>query len=58
MTTINYTENKNIINDILESRKDLPLKIKIFKCVVFKNTDPNLNEDMIKEYIKDINPMD
>ena len=51
MTTINYTENKNIINDILESRKDLPLKIKIFKCVVFKNTDPNLNEDMIKDII-------
>ena len=51
MTTINYTENKNIINDILESRNDLPLKIKIFKCVVFKNTDPNLNEDMIKDII-------
>ena len=48
MKFIQKTKN---INNILQLNKDLPLKIKIFKCVVYKNTDPNLNEEMIKDIL-------
>ena len=48
MKFIQKTQN---INDILQIDKNLPLKIKIFKCVVYKNTDPNLNEEIIKDIL-------
>ena len=48
MKFIQKTQN---INDTLQLNKNLPLKIKIFKCVVYKNTDPNLNEEIIKDIL-------
>ena len=37
----------NIDSNILH-KKGLPTKIKIYKCVVWKNTDPDLTEEVIK----------
>ena len=48
---IKFIQKTKNINNILQLNKDLPLKIKIFKCVVYKNTDPNLNEEMIKDIL-------
>ena len=36
------------INSGIFPRKGLPTKIKIYKCVVWKNTDPDLTEEAIK----------
>jgi hypothetical protein len=36
------------IDSINFHKKGLPTKIKIFKCVVWKNTDPDLSEEVIK----------
>ena len=46
----NIQKNQNI-NDILLINKNLPLKIKIYKCLIYKNTDPDLNEEMIEDIL-------
>ena len=34
------------------SKRYLPTKIKIYKCLIYKNFDPNVNEETIKTAIK------
>ena len=46
-----FTQNEKNIDQLLLLKEGLPLKIKIFKCVIYKNTDPNLNEEMVKDLI-------
>ena len=49
-------ENKNATykdGDYVEAyKKGRPTKIKIYKCVVWKNTDPSVNEDTIKSILR------
>ena len=46
----NIQKNQNI-NDILLINKNLPLKIKIYKCLIYKNTDPDINEETIEDIL-------
>ena len=43
----NLNEDKNL-NNLSFSTSKLATKIKIFKCVIWKNTDPDINEDILK----------
>ena len=54
---INFSEddeNENIINkgrnlnNLSYSRNGLMTNIKIYKCVIWKNSDPNINEDILR----------
>ena len=54
---INFSEddeNGNIINkgrnlnNLSYSRNGLMTNIKIYKCVIWKNSDPNINEDILR----------
>ena len=48
---MNYIQKNQNMDDILLLNKNLPLKIKIYKCIIYKNTDPNINEEMIEDII-------
>ena len=48
---IQYTQEEKKIDDLITIQKDLPLKIKIFKCIIYKNTDPSLNEEQVEDII-------
>ena len=48
---IQYTQEEKNIDDLISIKKNLPLKIKIFKCVIYKNTDPSLNEEQVEDII-------
>ena len=37
---------------IYTSKRYLATKLKIFKCVIYKNLDPNVNEESIKNMLK------
>ena len=44
-----YANNKkNNKNNLFLSNNCLPTKIKIFKCVIWKNNNPDLNEDILQ----------
>ena len=42
-----------LINEkpLYTSKRFLPTKLKIFKCVIYKNLDPNVNENTIKNVL-------
>ena len=42
-------QSESNISDIFSSERILPLKIKIFKCIIYRNTEPTLNEEKIRE---------
>ena len=48
-----FSQKDNLISKLSEAfqRDGLPTKIKIYKCVVWKNSDPKVNEDTIKNFI-------
>ena len=46
-----YTNKPKKINDLILGTDGLPTKIKIYKCVIYKNTEPDLTEEMIKDII-------
>ena len=48
---IQYTQEEKNIDDLISIKKNLPLKIKIFKCIIYKNTDPSLNEEQVEDII-------
>ena len=46
------SQNDNLISILSQNfREGLPTKIKIYKCVVWKNSDPTVNEESIKNFI-------
>ena len=51
---ITFKDQESILSKLSESlRKDIgtPTRIKIYKCVVWKNPDPTLDEDTIKKML-------
>ena len=48
---IQYTQEEKNIDDLISIKKNLPLKIKVYQCIIYKNTDPSLNEEQVKDTI-------
>ena len=46
--------NDTLVSNLSESylRGSMPTKIKIYRCVIYKNLDPNVNEDTIKNLMR------
>ena len=50
---LTYKYNDTLISNLSESfSKGRPTKIKIFKCVVWRNVSPGVNEDTIKNILR------
>ena len=48
---IQYTQEEKNVDDLISIKKNLPLKIKVYQCIIYKNTDPSLNEEQVKDAI-------
>ena len=51
---LTFKHNDTLISNLSESflRGGRPTKIKIYKCVVYKNLDPDFNEETIKNFMR------
>ena len=47
----NYFQTEKILDDKTQQRRDLPLQIKVFKCIIYRNTDPSLDEEIVLDII-------
>jgi hypothetical protein len=47
----NTYKNEDSINQSKTFKKGRPTKVKVFKCVVWKNTDPTIDEETIKNFL-------
>ena len=50
--TVKHQNSISSEKQIYTSKRYLPTKLKIFKCVIYKNLDPNVNEESIKNMLK------
>ena len=51
LTMKNQASLANEIKPIYTSKRYLATRIKIYKCVIYKNMDPNVNENTIKNML-------